>query len=101
MRPLRDLWQRVKTTRINFPDDDARMKSVMNEVTPQMAKLRQQSREQTEKIYESSKTLGRHFHFKRILSAREQKERDAAERKAKAEAAKRKAEAEAKAKAGS
>ncbi|MFT5470590.1 MAG: lysophospholipase L1-like esterase [Verrucomicrobiales bacterium] len=99
IRPLRDLWQKVKRTRVNFPDDKTRLTSLMTELKPQMEALRLQSREKADKIYEAAKPLGRHFEIRTYLTPEERKVLEAARKKAEAEAAaKKKAEEEAAAK---
>lgn len=73
VRPMRDLWQRVKEVRVNYPGDDARQQQVLAEVMPKLNALRLASRERADAIYESAKPLARNYELRRMLTPAEEK----------------------------
>lgn len=99
IRPLRDAWQKLKRTRVNFPDDTERYSKTMTELKPEMDALRLKARELADQIYEAAKPLARHFEIRPYLTPEERKKIEAERKKAEEEAAKKKAEEEAKKKA--
>ena len=99
IRPLRDHWQKVKRTRVNFPEDTARLESLMKELLPQMDALRTQSKEKSDAIYKQAQPLARQYEIRPYFTPEERKAMEEARKKAEEEAAaKKKAEEEAAAK---
>ncbi len=87
IRPLRDLWQEVKRTRVNYPHDDARIEAVMKEILPKTHALRQRAKDDAIAIYEAAKPLTRRFELRRYFTPEELEAARKREEEAKAKAA--------------
>ncbi len=66
IRPLRDHWQQIKRTRVNFPEDPEKLEAVIRRLEPEMNQLRNQAREEAQAIYETAKPLGRQFEIRQV-----------------------------------
>lgn len=73
VRPMRDLWQTVKRTQVNFPGNAAKLKAVMDELSPRMATLRAAAKEQADQIYAGAAPVARNFEIRRVLTEDEKK----------------------------
>lgn len=69
IRPLGELRQILKRTRVNFPADDARYLKTSAELYPREQALTQEAGERLRTLYQQAKPVARAYEFRRVAEA--------------------------------